>query len=158
MLFRSDVNQDIEVLRKKYFKAMFRDGAEAMDKMYNELLAHTTWIRDTFEEINGGLYEETELQKFWPKGVLDRFNGYIADAYAAIQQYRETDSRLYDILKKNIDIESMFPRFATIRLYGSYYSHADLAAMKAAFKKDCEVLKFTRFREFVPMDTITADW
>ena len=153
-----DVNQDIEVLRKKYFKAMFRDGAEAMDKMYNELLAHTTWIRDTFEEINGGLYEETELQKFWPKGVLDRFNGYIDDAYAAIQQYRETDSRLYDILKKNIDIESMFPRFATIRLYGSYYSHADLAAMKAAFKKDCEVLKFNRFREFVPMDTITVDW
>lgn len=153
-----DVNQDIEALRKKYFNAMFRDAAEYMDKMYTEILAHTTWIRDTFEEINGGLYEDVELQKFWPRGVLDRFNGYIADAYTAIQKYRETDSRLYDILERNIKIESIFPRFATIRLYGSYYSHADLAAMKASFKKDFEVLKFYKFREFVPMNTITADW
>ena len=153
-----DANTDVEKARERFFEQYFGDAAEAMNTYYLEMLAHTRWIEENFEEITGGLYEAIEQAQFWPKGVVNRWLSLIDEAYAAVEKYRDTDTELYNKLVEHIKIESMSPRFMAIRLHGNDYSTETLKQMKADFKADCVELGFDLVREHDSLETIVAEW
>ena len=99
-----------------------------------------------------------EKDYLWPRQTLNGYMAYIEKAYEAIESLRESDPLRYDAYKEHITLESLFPRYALLRLYkGTYTSDAFMQEAKA-LKKDCAALNVTRYRERYLLEEIWAEW
>ena len=85
---------------------------------------------------------------------LDLFD----QAYKAIEPYKETDPEKYEILYKNILIESQFPRLVLCTTYASTYNDTQLKALRKAFYNDFNSLQNTHLKEGQLADVVFADW
>lgn len=153
-----NVNADAGAIRKSFFDSFYGEASEVMNKFYLETVAQCEWIYGTFDEMTGGVYEDLEQAKFWPKGLLERWVGYCDEGLQAIAKYENTDPVRYGLLKEHIVCESMFPRFALIRLYGSQFSVNALQTMKAEWKRDAQHYNFKSHDEGHSIDEIIKDW
>ena len=84
--------------------------------------------------------------------------GLIDQAYERIEKYKISDPALYNILHRNINIESMFPRFAMINHNSGYYTESELRKMKDSFEADCSILNITYHHEGVPLTDMFNTW
>ena len=89
---------------------------------------------------------------------LEKTVGLIDEAYAAIEPLKVSNPDRYDVLAKHIKIESMFPRFALLRLYSGMYASTELYDLRTEFKADCQTLNITYVQEHTSIDTVFADW
>ena len=154
-----NVNYTFEELKQKYFHGYFGDAAEPMLQFYNELLAHMRYIEVDNSEVNfGHIHAKVAQSKFWPRGLLLHWLGLIDQAYERIEKYKISDPALYNILHRNINIESMFPRFAMINHNSGYYTESELRKMKDSFEADCSILNITYHHEGVPLTDMFNTW
>lgn len=153
-----NVNADAGQIRKSFFDSFYGEASEVMNKFYLETVAQCEWIYGTFDEMTGGVYENLEQAKFWPIGQLERWVNYCDEGLQAIAKYENTDPARYGLLKEHIVCESMFPRFALIRLYGSQFSVDALKEMKAEWKQDAQHYGFNSHDEGHSIDEIIKDW
>ena len=108
--------------------------------------------------MNGNIYNPMEQTKLWKFGTLNGYLKLIDEAYAAIEPLKVSNPDRYDILEKHIKLESMFPRFALLRLYSGMYASTDLYNARMEFKGDCTTFGITYVQEQTSMDTVFADW
>ena len=155
-----NVNYNVMDLKEEFFTNYFDVAKEPMMKFFDELEAHMSWLRATYPELDGYIYEDIENRKYWPKNMLDHWLGYIDEAYKAIEIYKNTDVLLYKTLKNHILIESIFPRFALVQNWSGMYSPADLLALKLSIKEDCEYLGMTDYSEYqaLSLKTLWEVW
>lgn len=154
-----DVNANYSEIVDEYFANYFGEAEVPMRKYFDELQA---WMRNLEEqypdEMNGGVYTDISKAKFWPKNLLDRWMGFIDDAYKAIEPLEEKDSETYKMLKKHIKTESIFLRFALLQQHTGKYSSDELATMRLAFKNDCKELGITRDSEGTLLSSVFQGW
>ncbi len=119
-----NVNESLEDMTDDFFANYFMDAQEPMRQYYDELQAHLGYLAaENPVQINGYIREEIASLEYWPKETLQQWLGYIDEAYAAIEKYRDTDPERYAVLYKHILRESIFPRYAMLELhFGSYYA------------------------------------
>lgn len=153
-----DLTRNPRDIRQKFFDTYYGAGAESMSKFYFEMVSQCEWLYDTFEEMTGGIYENLEQAKFWPQQLLERWVKYCDEALDAIAPVAATDPTLYQTLYGNIVCESVFPRYALIRLYESSYSQTEVKAMKASWKADVMQYGFRTHQEHHTIDEIIANW
>ena len=132
-----DVNVEYEDVKERFFNGYFRDAAEPMLRYFNELTLWLRQIENENDEINGQ-YGCTALQneKYWPKGLLNRYLSLIDEAYAAIEKYKIFDPGLYEKLYNHINAESLFPRYAVLEFYKGTFSADALLSYRIAFRDD----------------------
>lgn len=132
-----DVNVEYEDVKERFFNGYFRDAAEPMLRYFNELTLWLRQIENENDEINGQ-YGCTALQneKYWPKGLLNRYLSLIDEAYAAIEKYKISDPGLYEKLYNHINAESLFPRYAVLEFYKGTFSADALLSYRIAFRDD----------------------
>lgn len=153
-----DVTRDVNELRQRFFDGYYGAASEIMFKMYSEIVAHCNWIEQNFDEINGGLYENVEQAAMWPKGLLERWENYCREALEAVAPMQTEDPVYYDSLVENIVSESMFPRFALIRLYKTSYSKATLNAMRDSWRADATKYNFMTHCEHYSINDVYQEW
>lgn len=154
-----DVNVNYDTLADKWFSCYFADASEPMRKMFEEI---QMWMRTMqYEypvEFSGDIYADISQQKFWPKRILDRWLGYVDEAYAAMEKYRDTDPELYERVNEHIRIESVFPKFALATLHAGKFSDSELLQLRMEVKVDCEELNIKKVQEHIEITTVFSEW
>ena len=154
-----NVNADYSKIVDDFFANYYREAAAPMKEYFNELKIWLKHLEETNPEHNfGGIGNDIATSKFWPKKMLDRWCGLIEEAKNAIKIHESSNPELYATLKQHIDLESVFPKYALIDLYSSYYSLNDLAAMKREFKLLCQEVNVTHIKEASSIDPTIKDW
>ena len=154
-----DVNSDYDTIVNDFFENYFREGGVAMKRYFQELQEQCAYIEQVYSyDINGTIYNNIAQQKYWPKKLLDRWNGYIEEAKEAILPYQKSNRLLYDTLMDNILLESMFPRYALLNHYSGKYSADTLTVLRRSFKTDCQRVNVTMLNENQTMDSVFSSW
>lgn len=143
-----NVNVSYAELEERFFRGYFKEAAEPMKEYFDALRAKLSYLENTYNEtvdggINNGTSNVLAKSKYWEYRTLAGYTEYVARATDAIAKYAETDPDTYTALKNHITIESLFPRYAMITLYGEQLSSEQSDAMKKAFVEDCNALGVT---------------
>ena len=154
-----NVNDNYADIVNDFFHNYFGEAEVPMRKYFDELQAHLRYLEETFPaDVNGNIYNPMEQTKLWSYGTLNGYLKLIDEAYAAIEPLKVSNPDRYEILEKHIKLESMFPRFALLRLYSGMYASTDLYNARMEFKGDCTTFGITYVQEQTSMDTVFADW
>lgn len=154
-----NVNDSFADIADDFFAAYFRDAAAPMREYFDRLQIHLRDLEQLYPaDVNGNLYNEMAQARFWPFATLNGWMSLISDAYKAIEPYKSSDPDLYATLGKHIRLESMFPRFALIRLHSGMYTKAELQAMRKEFKADCIDLNIRFENETTSLDGLFSEW
>ena len=121
-----NVNEDQEALTNRYFKGYFMDASEDMLKYYNSYRNFSQVQLNGLVPECGSLYCSLDLAKYWPKSVIDEWQGYIDSALDKIEKYKNTEPDTYDMLYKHITMERVFLDYVYLQFYkaelGSKYT------------------------------------
>ena len=139
-----------------WFKNYFAEAEPYMRQYFNELQAN----QRAKESKTGGSVHSNALagEEIWPQGMINHWIELFDKAYKAIEPYKETDPEKYEILYKNILIESQFPRLVLCTTYASTYNETQLKALRKAFYNDFNSLQNTHLKEGQLADVVFADW
>lgn len=152
-----DVNANYNDIVDHYFKHYFGDAEQPMRQMFDEIRAYMAWLTATYN-LPGTLYETIEVQEYWPKRLLDGWLQLIDEAYEKIEHYRTSDPEYYAVLERHIRLESLFPRFALIRLHAGSYSAPTYTEMQKTFRDDIVKFGITRNVEHGSFEDLFAEW
>ncbi len=154
-----DVNCDYNEIVDDFFENYFKEGGVAMKHYFQELQEQCAYLEQKYSyDLNGTIYNNIAKQEYWPKKLLDRWNGYIEEAKEAILPYQKSNRVLYEALEDNIILESIFPRYALLNHYSGKYSADTLTALRSSFKKDCQRVNVTKLNENTDMDSVFSSW
>ncbi len=148
---------DTEELTDKWFTYYFLDAAEPMKEYFDGLEAYCAETARV-NGLTGSIHENIAKTSYWDYDKLNEWIGLIDEAYEAIAEYETSDPALYGALKKRIDIESLFPRYALCSLYYLRYEDAVLEEMRSAFLSDCLALGFYYMNENTSIKVLFSDW
>ena len=114
-----DVYQDVEVLKKDFFKHYYKDAQEPMEKFYDEFTAHFAYLAETTNLTFNYMTEAAIMDKAnWDYGTLTQWLNYVDEAYAAIEHYKTEDPEMYNKLHDRINLETITIRYLMLELYG----------------------------------------
>lgn len=154
-----DVNTDFATIEDHFFAEYFKEAEVPMRNLYNEIQQHMNYLKTVyFSDIVGNIYDGIAQTKFWPKQLLERWNGYCDEAKELVKGYRYSNYSLYETLMKNITLESMFPRFALIEHHSGKFTSDDLYNMRKSFLEDCTDLGITNISEGQKIETFKSTW
>ncbi len=119
-----DSTLDYEMLRQKYFKAMFR---EAADIMMEYMDFHTLyWNNFLYSQNLQHKRPATEKQQFHPVNELRTKMAYCDRALELIESiYAETNPEIYEKVKFHIELEWINPAFQLRKYYTTDYIPED---------------------------------
>ena len=116
-----DVNADMDELINRFFNTYFGEASEDMLKFFNSVRAFFQYQQNEL-----GLYQGTkpvqdvvEVKEFWPKHIIDTWQGYVDDALEKIEDIKSTDPERYEMLYKHITCERIFLDHAYIQFYST---------------------------------------
>lgn len=153
-----DVNRSYEEDVGNFFAYYFRDAAKPMREFYEAIRAYLNHLKVDNPELNGSIYDVIDSTNYWPKGILDAYEGYLEEAYQAILPLKAKDPERYDTVYRHILLESIFPRYALATLYSERYSESELAKRRRSLVEDCHRLGITRHKEHESIEDVFSEW
>ena len=154
-----DVNSDYATIVDDFFKNYFREADEPMRKMFYEIQEHMGYLRQKYpSDVGGGIYQIIGQNRFWPKKLLDSWVELCNEALENIEVHKNSDSSLYTILRKNIILESLFPRYALCEHHSGKMGADEFKAMVDALEADCRMLNVKNYNESGSIYDRIAGW
>ncbi len=160
-----NAHQDVEAIKKDYFKHYFQDAAPYMEECFDYVQARYEQMKTigghgdkpTPEEhgYDGYIYGEVMYNCWTFEGVL-QMKSYLDQAFAAIEKYRTTDIERFEKLSKRLTNESIFYQYLLIDKYSSWYTKPEISDMIAKFKKDALTANVTTVHKGVSGDIATV--
>lgn len=147
-----NVDEDVEALTDSFFENYFKEASEPMRAYYEELRAHYAYLRTI--GATGGIYYEIEQKDYWPFALLQSWQGYCDQAYAAIEPLKEADPETYQKVYDRICRESVAVRHLTASFYKGMFSDAEFAEYVKTLKDDLKRLHISTFREGQSVDAL----
>lgn len=146
---RYNVNMNYEDAVDRFFENYFQDAAAPMRKYYNKLIVYLDYLEGAYPSaFTGSIYDSfVNESTYWSFGLMNDYLTLCDEAYSAIEKYKTSNPEKYDLLKKHIDIETLFPRFVICENYGGMYSNSEIQAMRQAFCTDCKNLGLNKYAE-----------
>ena len=153
-----DTDANFEKVKQEYFNGVFGDAAPYMLEMFDEVVAYVDFLAEN-NIIGGGIYAEVEDASYWPYEILSRWQGLIEKSFEAIEPLKESNPEKYEIIYDEINLESLFTRYALISFYGyETMTENELKAAKNQFVADCDSLSFTMYYETIGIKNIIGSW
>lgn len=147
-----DVDENVEMLTDNFFKNYFKEASDPMRMYYEELRAHYAYLRTL--GVNGGIFFDIEVKDYWSYALLQRWQGYCDEAYAAIEPLKETDPETYQKVYDRICQESIAIRHLTASFYKGMYSDTEYAEYVKTLKEDLKRLNISTMREHHSVDEL----
>lgn len=133
---------DTEELVNKFMNAMYKDAAPTMKAMYESMRLHNAKYKKDTEYVSS-----VAVPSNFPYAVLKGWLDMCDDALKQIETYKSTDAATYETIKTHIDIEWIFPAYATLQLRADYLTEDKLSELKARLKETGLRLGISRFKE-----------
>lgn len=143
-----DVNADMNELIDRFFNAYFGEASEDMLKFFNSVRAFFQYQQNEFGLYSGTkpVQDKVEVQAFWPKHIIDTWQGYVADALEKIEAVKYTDVERYEMLYKHITCERIFLDHVYIQFYSSELG-SELSKYVNRIIEDIELNNINRIAE-----------
>jgi hypothetical protein len=157
----SQYNSSIEYewIVNNFFDNYFLDASPIMKEFFYELQGYLWTLLDTYPtDLVGNIYEGINDIRFWPKKLLERYLGYIDQAYAAVEHIRTEDPVKYQNVRDSILLESIFPRFAILEHHRGKFTTSELTALIDEFERDCAHLRITNSAESTALASVISSW
>ena len=152
-----NVNADMNALIDEFFVNYFKDAEPAMRRFFDELRHWNNYLIE-YKGVTGVVGFDINQADFWPQNLLERWLGYIDEAYAAIEPLQSSDADTYSKLHTRITLESMGIRYLLIDNYASGYSDQVIREMKYSFYNDFYAVNLSNYSELEPIDTLWNSW
>ncbi len=140
-----DIYLDQEAFIQRYFRGYFLDAAKPMMEYFDSMRNHTLLLLKENPKM-GDCYYSIGKKEYWPKALIDEWQGYVAEAMEIIEKYKDTDKETYDMLYRHISLERVFLDYTYLYFYsaniGSRYSE-----IASRFAYDCSIHKITNTAE-----------
>ena len=154
-----DVNSDYMYYVNKFFNNFYGVGGKYMREFFDQVVTRCRYI----EEVNsvGGTIHNNKLlyKENWPEGLINSWINLIGKAYDAIEEeYKSSDPEQYEIYRKNILTEELFPRYVLCTTYADSYQASELKVMRQKFLDDFYALNNTSYAEGRLMTEISDGW
>ena len=112
-----DVYADQNELIDRFFDGYFLDAAEDMRKFFDSYLNFSQLQMNGLCPGIGGYVYPINKKEYWPKSVIDTWQGYVDDAMLKIEKYKTLDPATYDMLYKHITMERVFLDYCYLQHY-----------------------------------------
>ena len=142
---------DTVALVDKFMKAMFKEAAPVMKTMFESVRLHNRQFKERTQYVNSVAYASN-----FPYNTLKSWLDMCEEALALIEDYKTTDPELYQSLKEHIDIEWVFPAYATLQLQSGSLLEDELGALKSRFKETVLRLGMTQTKEIETADALVS--
>lgn len=155
---RWNVKANVQELVESFMDNHYQAAAESMKKAF---ALYNTWFEHLKSDVGvGGSYMDSKLYDAanFPKGFVDGMLKCFDEAYAAIEPLKGSDPILYEKLQKRICLETFPYRYLNIEYYGTYYTDAELLALKLSFKEDARFVGLTHSTESKSIDELFEQW
>ncbi len=156
-----DVNVDFNDVKEQYFEHNFGDGGVYIEQFFDESTAHMTYLRDRGDntDFNGVCVNENpDKAAYWPLHLVERWNDLCNKALEAIEKTKAEDPELYEAYRRNIILESLFPRYVMCKLYDKSYTDSELKEMQQAFYEDCQLFGMADEGDYTTLDELWKAW
>lgn len=155
-----DTSVNYAELYERFFRYYYGEGGKYMKRFYDEMITHLRWLEVEYPgELTGvTVFQSMHQAKYWPKGTIEQWMGYVEQAYKAIEPLKLTDAKLYKVYYDHINLESIFPRLVMCTLLSGNYAEDELSAMRTSFMADCNVLRVTHLEENGEMSGLFDGW
>lgn len=144
--FAWNVNEDQAALTERYFNGYFMDAAEEMLKYYNSFRNFSQIQKNGLVPEFGSLYCNIGVKSYWPKSVIDEWQGYIDAALAKIEKYKKNEPATYEMLYKHITMERVFLDYVYLEFYTSELG-AKLSIVRDRFIEGFRINNIMKTRE-----------
>lgn len=139
-----------------YMVGVYKDAAPYMMQLFNEC---RMWFNKTFEEESWGASiggnNPTGTLKYWDIGFVTKTFGILDEAYEAIEVYKR-DEKTYNLLKRYIDLEWLFPAKVAINNFESEFTASEFKEIKTKFKRVCNEHQMIALNEFDSLDSFLS--
>ena len=154
-----DVNADYTYYVNKFFNNYYGVGGSYMKEFFDQVMTRCRYNEYEYA-VSGNIHNRKLLNKEnWPEGLMHSWINLIGKAYEAIEdEYKLTNPAQYEIYRKHVLIEELFPRVVLCTTYASSYTATDLKEMRIKFLDDFYYLENKIHAEGRLMTEITADW
>ncbi len=136
-----------------YMENVYKEAAPYMMQAFNESRA---WFNRTYTEQSwsSGIigYNPTATSTYWDIGFVNKMFACLDKAYAAIEPYKK-DAETYNLIRRYIDLEWLFPAKVAISNFEGEFTVQDFADIKAKFKRVCGEHSITALNEFDGLDS-----
>ncbi len=154
-----DVNSDYQYYVEKFFKYYYGVASDKMYALFQEITAQCRYI----EEVHGvtPTHGNSNLMNVenWPKQLLQRWMGIIDEAYELVEQeYKVVDPEQYEIYRKHIMIEELFPMYVLCQSYDDTFAPSELKQMRLTFIDNFYALGNTCYKEANLMADVINMW
>lgn len=112
-----DVYVDQNELIDRFFDGYFLDASEDMRKFFESYLNFSQLQMNGLCPGIGGYVYPINKKEYWPKPVIDTWQGYVDDALLKIEKYKTIDMETYDMLYKHITMERVFLDYVYLQHY-----------------------------------------
>lgn len=141
-----DVYADQNALTERFFKGYFMDAADDMRKFYESYRNFSQIQMNGLCPNIGGIFYAIGKKEYWPKAVIDEWQGYVALAMEKIEKYKTTDLETYEMLYKHISMERVFLDYCYLQFYKVNLG-ADFAFYRDRFIADFRLNNITKTKE-----------
>lgn len=157
---RYNVNMDYNEAVDKFFAAYFKDAAKPMREYFDKLTAYLEYLEDVYPStFTGGIYDDfIETSVYWPISLMTQYLDLCDQAYKKIEKYKTSAPATYEVLVRNIKIETMFPRFMICEYFPGMYSSTEIQKMREEFYDDCQELKMMKYSEGTYLKPYFEKW
>jgi hypothetical protein len=153
-----DTSLDPEVLRDDFMEHYFKGAAPAL-RSYYDLLATWHAVLDKEQGVaTGNIYAALDRPQYWPKSLLDQFQGCFDRAYAALSGLKASDPALYEKLYNRVRKEQLSVDFILYSFYRSYFAEGDLNERLNEFDRYTNLFNIDRAGEGELLFGVTSNW
>lgn len=147
-----NVNYNVDYLVDKFFEAQYGAGAEKMQTLYNEWLAHSAYQRDKLG-VNGSrsIFFEYQSATYWPKGLLERWIDLATEAAEAVENAGGDRMARY---RTNVRVERACYEYLYLLNYGIRLSPEKKSTLQQQLKSDVLDTGVTMFSEYATVSTM----
>lgn len=155
-----NVNLDIDQLTKQFFKGYFGVSADSMMNFYQSYRVHAEYTVNHVYSAGVSVYMPLNDARYWPKNILDQWNGYVEKALSEIEVLKRVDPIAYQQYYDRITLERISLYYLMVELHKNSYNDDFVQHMKLSFKEDCSRLGVTVTGESASLtiDAVLKGW
>ena len=143
-----DTSLNAEELTQKWMKAMYKDAAPTMYRLFQSLRAYEQHVLIGEYELfsNGDGSPDIEKAIYWPVGLLQGWLAEIDQAKKSLDRYKVVDPELYDEKCKHIEVEAISTLYILLSLHGDMLSPSLKTEYVERLRYDMEWLDLQNMR------------
>lgn len=154
-----DTSLNVNELVKEFIDFYYGEAANEIYKYFQELQTYYLYLESQPSSgFVGNIFNTIAAQQFWPKGILDHFDGYFDAAYEKIEPLRESEPARFKTLTDRIDKLHMTIDYLLLTNYQSSYKLDEVTAMIEEFEQNIDRFSLFNYREMIPVSELIDSW